>query len=286
MPFGRHTNQIDSSEQMMEFDVFGFPIDVSPIFPGTGPKPRRCGCCRQVGHDCRTCPAVASAGTPCLISSNFGGKQRLNCLCKNCIEYRKYNYPTPEKAAWRLRKQKEEKMRQYPKTKLYNLVNDIIYLYEFTENGTLQLLNMIDIYKSLDFQLGKALHKGEVGNIVVTSRDFGRENVYYENIHPKFILETITIEYGLSFEYDISDYRDSYMKTIEKDKKQWMKTGLKLKYLLDQLDRLGASNNPNLECIMDMIQDVEIPEHGEFDKNDAGVPSVFTNTVSVTGINE
>ena len=35
-----------------------------------------------------------------------------------------------------------------------------------------------------------------------------------------------------------------------------------------------------------MIQDVQIPEHGEFDKNEAGVPSVFTNAVSVTGIDE
>jgi len=64
-----------------------------------------------------------------------------------------------------------------------------------------------------------------------------------------------------------------------------MNAGLKLKYLLEQLDRLGASGNPNLECIMDMVQDVEIPENGDFDKDDAGVPSIFTNAVGITDIN-
>lgn len=267
-----------------EVDNLGFPIGLPSIFPSSEPKPRRCGCCRQVGHDRRTCPAVSSAAQPCLIRATFGGEGRVNCLCKNCIEYRKYNYPTPEKAAWRLRKIVEEQKRQFPKTKLYNLTDNAMYVYTFTENGTLKLIDWTESDKSLDFKLDKPLHRGEVSNLVVTSRNFGEENIHYEHINPICILESITIEYGESFEYDIHDYRETYKIKLEKDKKLWMKAGLKMKYLLEQLDRLGASGNPNLESIMDMVQDVEIPEHGEFDKDDAGVPSHLTNAVGITDI--
>jgi len=52
------------------------------------------------------------------------------------------------------------------------------------------------------------------------------------------------------------------------------------------LERLGATNNPNYEPIMDMVQDIEYPEHSEQDKERAGISSVFTNVHSTTGINE
>lgn len=279
-----------------EVDNLGFPIDLPSIFPSSEPKPRRCGCCRQVGHDRRNCPAIFSAAQPCLISTGFGGgefggEKRLNCLCKNCIEFRKYNYPTPEKAAWRLRKLAEEqkrkdqeKKRKYPSTKVNNKTDNKIYIYEFNNYGVMELVDWTESGKYSDFQLSRALDRGKVANVVVTSHDFGEGDIHLEQINPRYIIDTITVEYGESFEYDIKDYKDSYVKKLEKDKKQWMNAGLKLKYLLEQLDRLGASGNPNLECIMDMVQDVDIPEHGDFDKDDAGVPSHLTNVVGITDI--
>ena len=48
-------------------------------------------------------------------------------------------------------------------------------------------------------------------------------------------------------------------------------------YLLQQLERLGASNNDNLEPIMDLVQDIIIPSHNYMDRENAGVPSEFTN---------
>lgn len=268
-----------------EVDNMGFPIDLPSLFPSSEPKPRRCGCCRQRGHDRRTCPAVTSSEKPCLIRGSFGGEGRLNCLCKNCINFRKYNYPTPEKAAWGLRKLKEEQKRQYPSTKLNNMTDDNMYIYEFNSYGVMELVDWTESGKSSDFQLSRSLDRGKVANVIVTSRNFGEGNIHLEQINPIYIVKCITIEYGESFEYDIYDNKDSYMKHLEKEKKQWMNAGLKLKYLLEQLDRLGASGNPNLECIMDMVQDVEIPDHGEFDKDDAGVPSHLTNAVGVTDIN-
>lgn len=279
-----------SNSVSQEVDNLGFPIDLPSVFPSSEPKPNRCGCCRQRGHDRRSCPAIFSAEKPCLIRGSFGGGGRQNCLCKNCIEYRKYNYPTPEKAAWRLRKleeelkrKDEEKKRQYPSTKVNNKTDDNIYIYEFTDVGTLELVDWTESGRSSDFQLSRSVDRDKVANVIVTSRDFGEGDIHLEQINPLHIIDTITVEYGMSFEYDIKDNKSAYARILEKEIKQWMNAGLKLKYLLEQLDRLGASSNPNLECIMDMVQDIEIPEHGEFDKDDAGIPSDLTNTVGVTG---
>ena len=275
-----------------EVDNLGFPINLPSIFPSSVPKPRRCGCCRQRGHNRRSCPAISSAEKPCLIRSTFGGEGRLNCMCNNCIDFRKYNYPTPEIAAWKLRKleeeqkrKNEEKKRQYPSTKLNNMTDDNIYIYEFNADGKMELVDWTESGKSSDFKLSTSVDRGKVANVVVTSRDFGEGDIHLEQINPRHIIDTITVEYGMSFEYDINDNKPTYVKVLEKERKQWMNASLKLKYLLEQLDRLGASSNPNLECIMDMVQDVVIPHHGEFDKDDAGIPSDLTNTVNVTGIN-
>ena len=42
--------------------------------------------------------------------------------------------------------------------------------------------------------------------------------------------------------------------------------------LLKEHERMGASNNDNLEPFMDMVQDIKVPECSETDKETAGVP--------------
>ena len=50
--------------------------------------------------------------------------------------------------------------------------------------------------------------------------------------------------------------------------------------------RLGGNDNPNLEPILDMLQDIDFPIHTEYDKDEAGVPSELTNAVETTEIDE
>ena len=58
----------------------------------------------------------------------------------------------------------------------------------------------------------------------------------------------------------------------------WKHAGLKSKFLLDELIRLGAKNkDDSYEVILDLVQDIHIPEHTEMDKESAGIPSAFTN---------
>ena len=61
------------------------------------------------------------------------------------------------------------------------------------------------------------------------------------------------------------------------DLEQWKECGLKSLFLLKEIERMGGKKNPNIEPMLDMVQDIILPPHTEMDKELAGVPSVFTN---------
>jgi hypothetical protein len=52
---------------------------------------------------------------------------------------------------------------------------------------------------------------------------------------------------------------------------------LKHNYLIEQLIRLGAKDNPNLEAILDLHQDIEMPDIEPIDLEAAGIPNQYTN---------
>ena len=52
---------------------------------------------------------------------------------------------------------------------------------------------------------------------------------------------------------------------------------MKCDYLIKQLKRLGIDKNENYAMIVDMHQDIVIPQHSERDKEIAGIPSALTN---------
>ena len=52
---------------------------------------------------------------------------------------------------------------------------------------------------------------------------------------------------------------------------------LKNNYLIEQLIRLGAKDNPNYEAILDLHQDIEMPEIEPIDLEAAGIPNQYTN---------
>ena len=99
----------------------------------------------------------------------------------------------------------------------------------------------------------------------------------FKNIEVKHILKLTNIEYGTQETITITN---NEMSTEDK----WKEAALKSQYLLNQLIRLGANNNPNLEPIMDMVQDIEFPEFSEQDKERSGVTSTFTNVHETTDI--
>jgi len=104
--------------------------------------------------------------------------------------------------------------------------------------------------------------------------------------------KTVTYNYlcgrKVLFNMRLGDYPDRHIiiphtpyqppKTKEE---QWIEAGLKSHYLLQQIIKLGGMKYPNLEPILDMVQDIKIPEHTEHEKERAGIPSGLTNIATI-----
>ena len=65
--------------------------------------------------------------------------------------------------------------------------------------------------------------------------------------------------------------------TIFDELNRWKKAALKCDFLLKELKRLGCEEHDTYGCILDLHQDISIPNHTERDKDIAGIPSAYTN---------
>ena len=97
--------------------------------------------------------------------------------------------------------------------------------------------------------------------------------------------------YNPSYFMDLKDYmvintnvrdKDVHNRIIiknimEEEIKTWKKAALKCDFLLRELKRLGCEDHDTYGCILDLHQDITIPEHSERDKDIAGIPSAYTN---------
>jgi len=253
---------------------------------------RRCGHCKQIGHDRRTCIAFKATEQHCDIPVrdeetcnikyyHFVGHND-TCNCEKCREYRKLNLPSPEIAIQvikdnELAKELEKKINQFPEVTIYNDTRSPVYIY-MVFSGRIEYRRCIEADDYYITKYNIPFDEGEAVNYIVTDNDFGMEP-YFSEIETKNILKTIVVEYGSKEDVHITKEDNS-------KEAQWREAALKSLFLLQQLQRFGVQNNPNYEPIMDMIQDIEFPEHTEQDKERAGVTSEFTNVHETTGVNE
>jgi len=258
---------------------------------------RRCGFCKQAGHDKRTCPAYKSTEYICestlhndrgSFTRNVGWWYRPSgdpfltpCECNNCTEYIKYNLPTPEIACQiikdqELAKELEKKENAFPHIIVKNETRTPIYIYYNSALHRLRKTLESNEQYTINYKL--PFDEDEVDNFTITDHDYG-DSINYSVIEPKHMLKLLTMEYGTKETVTITSSESS-------KEDQWREAALKSQYLLNQLGRLGVSSNPNYEPIMDMVQDISFPEYGEQDKERAGVTSDFTNVHVTTGIND
>jgi len=98
--------------------------------------------------------------------------------------------------------------------------------------------------------------------------------VLLNNILKKHIMMRITIT------------EENQVIIIDPNKDQWKEAALKMDYLFKEMIKLGANDEKiyaNIAPIVDLHQDVYIPEHSEQDKEMSGIPSVLTNVAEVSG---
>ena len=99
----------------------------------------------------------------------------------------------------------------------------------------------------------------------------------YNFNHEAYICEIDHEINQLTFNCELYNNRSIQAKDLKVG--EWQKCALKSMFLLECIIKLGGKSNENLEPILDMVQDINIPRHTEKEKEDAGVPSLLTNIV-------
>ena len=246
----------------------------------------RCGHCKQEGHDRRTCESLKASENYCIKTKRNDRGTLIRsvgwnpeCKCWHCKIYRDLNLPTPEIAV--VRQAEKHKKDQYPQLSVENKTNTPIYIYRNLSpsgwspvllwSGVENDIFKINLDSGYESTWGPFIKDDEtqIDQFIVTDTNFG-DSADLSVFTPKKILKFITLDYGKHQEIVIEE-------EPKDDEARWRSAALKSRYLLEQMERMGAKNNPNLEPIMDLLQDIEFPGCSEVDKERAGIPSELTN---------
>ena len=153
------------------------------------------------------------------------------------------------------------------KIEIQNLTSQIVYVY-FTEKRV-DCPDYSDCHRLFDLPPGVSkvmLYSKDTTNVIISKSLQGRI-CYYLDLKDDIISEKVTGGTNGSIE----------IKEDKRELEQWKESALKCDFLIKQLKRLGIDKNENYSAIIDMHEDINIPEHSERDKELAGIPSVFTN---------
>jgi hypothetical protein len=173
-----------------------------------------------------------------------------------------------------VRQAEKHKKDQYPHLSVENKTNTPIYIYHGNVPDLVWTLNENCTFKlnqGPGFEWGPFVKddEREIDQFIITDKNLG-DSADLDLFRPCDVLKFITLDYGKHQEIVIEEKPPD-------DEAKWRSAALKSRYLLEQMERMGAKNNPNLEPIIDLLQDIEFPEFSEVEKERAGIPSELTN---------
>ena len=230
-------------------------------------RPRRCRCCGQTGHDRRTCP------DPSEVEAR-GVRRRASAQLRQ------------------QRLQQGQQIQQQSNT-TGGGTRPRMPVRQITDKTSYQIINnnnypMYIYWSNIGDNIIKYTHY--IGESASTSiRAYPTHRLVFipipeiSSTTPDKIINLSTSNYFIAGDFNLCDFEDTPIHVIKEYTKpkteleQWKECGLKSLFLLKELERMGATKYDNLEPIMDMVQDIELPPHTELDKEMAGVPSAFTN---------
>ena len=231
-------------------------------------RPRRCRCCGQTGHDRRTCPDPSEVERR---------RQRRNAIAEQLRQQRLQHRQQTQQQSNTTGGGARPRMpvRQLTERTNFRIINNNNY-------------PMYIYWSNIGDNIIKYTHYiGESASTFI--RAYPTHRLVFIPI-PEIpstasvkIINLSTSNYFIAGDFNLCDFEDTPINVIKEYTKpkteleQWKECGLKSLFLLKELERMGATKYDNLEPLMDMVQDIELPPHTEFDKEMAGVPSTFTN---------
>ena len=215
---------------------------------------RHCGQCDSTTHDKRTCPDPIQVERRRLrsVSRSEHRQQRLQQQARSRAE------------------QGQDNRKSY---KVFNNNNYPIYIY-WSNIGS-DTIKFIQYQSEFSDTTIRALPTHRL--VFIPTTEFSAPP------HARSSINLSQRDCFIVGDFNLEDFEDLTINLIKEyqrpktDLEQWKECGLKSLFLIKELERLGIEKHGNLEPIFDMIQDIKLPEHTEMDKEQAGVPSVFTN---------
>ena len=141
---------------------------------------------------------------------------------------------------------------------------------------------------NLDSEISYDIYISNENSNVFTTEN--KEYSYMGTIYPrsldKLINEELIIEDNIKDTYTLNEYYEKdndkrfplYPSFKLNEKNQALISSLKMNYLLNEMKRLGGLEDDNYGCILDMHEDILIPDHNDLDLEAAGLPNkLFTN---------
>ena len=149
-----------------------------------------------------------------------------------------------------------------------NSIGKDIIVYRITDENKLKFITIVYSNNSLSHNVNYTVGWELIGTDVTLD-----ENVNYDWIKQNMASQILFAKTFVIHKQSI------HIEEID-ERMEWKQNAIKMKYLLDQMIKLGADDEnkyPNLAPIMDLVQDIDMPDYDQLDRENAGVPSTLTN---------
>lgn len=221
---------------------------------------RRCGHCGETGHDRRNCPS------PEMVERRRQQRNQRNQTIRR---------PASNESEQVVQLEQESNTIYFYNNNSYK----VVLFWKYIGGDILSFACINDPFTS-----GELFTLKNIRIVVIPYNEFrGELATQLINNPMEVYLTGDNQDYFITSVFDTDEYIDKE-KIIyceynppKSEIDQWKECALKSLFLLKEIERMGGKQYENIEPILDMVQDIPLPTHNELDKEQAGVPSEFTN---------
>jgi len=237
-----------------------------------------CSICGASGHNRRTCPTLTTPQRPLRISQIPQRPQRppnpnpsltLNTINSIISQITLIpNSPMLSAIVSPQTNRNSQNLHMQVHPTFINSTDKTIIIYRITDENKLKFVTLVYDNNELSHYV----------NYTVGWELIGTDVTLDENIDYDWIKQNMSSQILFAKTFVIHKQRIHIEEMDES--KQWKQNAIKMKYLLDELVKLGADDEkiyPNLAPIMDLVQDIDLPDYDQLDRENAGIPSTLTN---------
>jgi hypothetical protein len=229
-----------------------------------------CSHCKGAGHNFKGCPTMSQEEKIKKCKENKEKKESI-ALRRRQIQERYQQALELEK------KRKEEEAKIMKNYEVINKTNNELAMYwGFHDKKLFKHFSYLDARGSRSIRVNQKIHSIYIFHALEIMNPTTNEV-------PKNLVIDNNFNYTAVFKMNMKDF-DGNIIIIDKEfvpKKneldQWKESSLKANFLLEQIIKMGGNKYENIAPMLDMVEDIIIPQHSDYDREFAGVPSKLTN---------